>query len=91
MAHTLHLQVVSEGVETTEQQAFLKAHGCDYLQGYLLGRPVPLAELRPLLERLQRQDGMLTPCYGKVLPGSPDLYAGNPGYRAGASIARRGH
>jgi diguanylate cyclase (GGDEF)-like protein len=91
MAHTLHLQVVSEGVETTEQQAFLKTHGCDYLQGYLLGRPVPLAELRPLLERLQHQDGVLNPCYGKVLPGSPDLFAGNPGYRAGASIARRGH
>ena len=91
MAQTLHLQVVSEGVETTEQQAFLKTHGCDYLQGYLLGRPVPLAELRPLLERLQRQDGVLNPCYGKVLPGSPDLFAGNPGYRAGASIARRGH
>ncbi|WP_049276610.1 putative bifunctional diguanylate cyclase/phosphodiesterase, partial [Pseudomonas putida] len=46
MAHTLHLQVVSEGVETVEQQAFLEAHGCDYLQGYLLGRPVPLADLR---------------------------------------------
>ena len=90
MAHTLHLQVVSEGVETAEQQAFLQDHGCDYLQGYLLGRPVPLAELRPLLERLQRQSQVLIPCCGKVLQGSPDLFASNPGYRAGASIARRG-
>ncbi len=91
MAHTLHLQVVSEGVETVEQQAFLEAHGCDYLQGYLLGRPVPLADLRPLLERLQRQSEGVSPCCGTALQGSPDLFAGNPGYRAGASAARRGH
>ncbi|WP_336332146.1 bifunctional diguanylate cyclase/phosphodiesterase [Pseudomonas putida] len=91
MAHTLHLQVVSEGVETVEQLAFLETHGCDYLQGYLLARPVPLAELRPLLERGQHHSGALNPCYGTALPGSPDLFAGNPGYRASASIARRGH
>lgn len=91
MAHTLHLQVVSEGLETVEQQAFLEAHGCDYLQGYLLGRPVPLADLRPLLERLQRQSEGVSPCCGTALQGSPDLFAGNPGYRAGASAARRGH
>ncbi len=91
MAHTLHLQVVSEGVETAEQQVFLESHGCDYLQGYLLGRPVPLAELRPLLERLQYQSGRITPCCGTALPGSPDLFAGNPGYRAAASVARQGH
>ena len=91
MAHTLHLRVVSEGVETAEQQAFLESHGCDYLQGYLLGRPVPLAELRPVLERLQRQSGRITPCCGTALPGSPDLFAGNPGYRATASVARQGH
>jgi len=91
MAHTLHLQVVSEGVETVEQQAFLENHGCDYLQGYLLGRPVPLADLQPLMERLQRQREVISPCCGTVLQGSPDLFASNPGYRAGASIARRGH
>ncbi|MFK2912965.1 putative bifunctional diguanylate cyclase/phosphodiesterase [Pseudomonas sp. 3HC3] len=91
MAHTLHLQVVSEGVETAEQQVFLESHGCDYLQGYLLGRPVPLAELRPLLERLQYQSGRITPCCDTALPGSPDLFAGNPGYRAAASVARQGH
>ncbi|MGE8457016.1 MAG: putative bifunctional diguanylate cyclase/phosphodiesterase, partial [Pseudomonas alloputida] len=91
MAHTLHLRVVSEGVETAEQRAFLESHGCDYLQGYLLGHPVPLAELRPLLERLQRQSSRITPCCGTAQPGSPDLFAGNPGYRASASVARQGH
>ncbi|MDU9402331.1 EAL domain-containing protein [Pseudomonas sp. zfem004] len=91
MAHTLHLEVVTEGVETPEQREFLAAHGCDYLQGYLLSRPVPLAELRPVLERLDRQARVLTPCCDTALPGSPDLFADSPGYRAGASIARRGH
>ena len=91
MAHTLHLEVVTEGVETPEQRAFLAAHGCDYLQGYLLSRPVPLAELRPVLERLDRQARALTPCCDTALPGSPDLYADSPGFHASASIARRGH
>lgn len=91
MAHTLHLKVVTEGVETVEQHAFLANHGCDYLQGYLLSRPVPLAELRPILERLDRQDSDVTPCCDTALPGSPDLFPDNPGYRAGASTVRRGH
>ena len=91
MAHTLHLQVVSEGVETVEQHEFLAANGCDYLQGYLLSRPVSLADLRPILERLDRQEEAFSACCDTALPGSPDLFADNPGYRAGASIARRGH
>src|SRR5690606_5925114 len=85
MAHTLHLQVVCEGVETVEQHEFLAAHGCDFLQGYLLSRPVPLAELRPILERLDRQDSDFSPCCDTVLPGSLDLFADSPGYRASAS------
>ena len=91
MAHTLHLQVVSEGVENAEQLAFLEAHGCDYLQGYLLGRPEPLAELRSLLERLQHQGGLFSPCCDTAQPVSPDLFADTPSLRAGASIVRQGH
>lgn len=41
LAKTLNLKVVAEGVETREQQAFLTHLGCNTLQGYLLGRPVP--------------------------------------------------
>jgi diguanylate cyclase (GGDEF)-like protein/PAS domain S-box-containing protein len=44
LARTLDLKVVAEGVETREQRDFLAAHGCQVLQGYLLGRPVPIAE-----------------------------------------------
>ncbi len=45
LAHNLGLQVVAEGVETESQRAFLVSHGCDRLQGYLLGRPVSAADI----------------------------------------------
>lgn len=62
MAHTLHLEVVTEGVETFEQYQFLEDHGCDFVQGYLLSRPVPLAELRPVLDEInqRKSPGSLT-------------------------------
>ena len=40
MGHSLGLKVVAEGVETATQQALLTTEGCDFLQGYLLGRPM---------------------------------------------------
>ena len=49
MAHTLNLQVVAEGVENAEQLAFLRQLGCDYIQGYLLSKPLPLESLAQFL------------------------------------------
>ncbi len=45
LAHNLHLEVVAEGVETPEQLELLRGFGCDQVQGYLISRPLPLAEL----------------------------------------------
>jgi len=52
LAHKLGLSTVAEGVETAAQQNFLRACGCDALQGYLLARPMPL-------EVFERQYGAL--------------------------------
>ncbi|MEX1194899.1 MAG: EAL domain-containing protein [Dehalococcoidia bacterium] len=50
MAHGLGLTVVAEGVETVAQLNFLLEQGCDHLQGYLLGRPMPAEDFERLLE-----------------------------------------
>ena len=39
LAHALQIRVVAEGVETEGQREFLKSCGCDFIQGYLVGRP----------------------------------------------------
>ncbi len=44
LAKSMDLQVTAEGVETAQQLEFIKQLGCDFGQGYLLGRPVPADE-----------------------------------------------
>ena len=50
MAHSLRLKVVAEGVEFSEQAAFLKRNTCDQMQGYLIKPPVPADQFLPLVE-----------------------------------------
>jgi len=54
MAHTLHLKVVAEGVETAQQLDFLRDHGCDFVQGYLLSRALPMVQLRDFLKNFHK-------------------------------------
>ncbi|AOT68578.1 ABC transporter substrate binding protein [Geosporobacter ferrireducens] len=44
LAHSIGLKVVAEGVETEEQLNILKAYSCDFIQGYLISKPVPPEE-----------------------------------------------
>jgi diguanylate cyclase (GGDEF)-like protein/PAS domain S-box-containing protein len=53
MAHKLGLEVIAEGIETHLQKQFLVDQGCRYLQGYMLGRPMPIEQL------LEQHQGLL--------------------------------
>ncbi len=50
LAGVYDLRVVAEGVETEQQLAYLRQIGCDWLQGYLLSKPVPYQEFADLLD-----------------------------------------
>jgi len=45
MAHSIGMRVVAEGVETVEQLELLRQRNCDLVQGFLLARPMPAAEV----------------------------------------------
>jgi EAL domain-containing protein (putative c-di-GMP-specific phosphodiesterase class I)/CheY-like chemotaxis protein len=49
MAHSLNLEVIAEGVETAAQQAYLRRHRCDQMQGYLVSRPLSAALMTKLI------------------------------------------
>jgi len=51
LAHSLKLEVVAEGVETPEQEAFLRENHCDRLQGYLFSNPIPAEVFQNFLEK----------------------------------------
>ncbi len=44
MAHALNIAVVAEGVETEQQLAYLRDHGCDRIQGFIFSKPLPELE-----------------------------------------------
>jgi len=52
LGHGLDLQVVAEGVETNEQLDFLRSVDCDFVQGYLVSKPLPGAEFVTWLKSL---------------------------------------
>jgi diguanylate cyclase (GGDEF)-like protein/PAS domain S-box-containing protein len=51
LGHGLGMSLVAEGVETLEQLAFLADEGCDAVQGYLIGKPLPIGQYAALVGR----------------------------------------
>lgn len=52
MVNKLGYETVAEGVETKEQMDYMRNIGCDMIQGYFLGKPVPAEEIEKLLIEL---------------------------------------
>jgi hemerythrin-like metal-binding protein len=51
LGRELYLPVIAEGVETEDQRAFLAREDCHEIQGYLIGRPRPIADYADLVSR----------------------------------------
>ncbi|HQQ70886.1 MAG TPA: EAL domain-containing protein, partial [Alicycliphilus sp.] len=61
MAHRLGMQTIAEGVETAAQRDLLQALHCDYAQGYLFSRPLPLQEFEQFLLAAGDRAALLAP------------------------------
>ena len=44
LSHALNIPIIAEGVETESERDFLRDEGCREIQGYLIGRPQPIAD-----------------------------------------------
>ena len=56
LAHTMKARVIAEGVETAQQAARLARVGCDYLQGYHFGRPMPVSQIPAFVARYEARE-----------------------------------
>src|SRR6202789_445524 len=56
LAHSMHLKVVAEGVETEDQLSLLRMLGCDEMQGFLFSKPVPCEVFETRFLASQRSD-----------------------------------
>ncbi|WP_456737231.1 MULTISPECIES: bifunctional diguanylate cyclase/phosphodiesterase [unclassified Bradyrhizobium] len=53
MGKALGMTVVAEGVENAEQETFLRTHGCDEMQGFLIAKPLPARQMAELLRPME--------------------------------------
>jgi len=68
LAHSLKLEVIAEGVENDEQLEFLRDNGCDVIQGYIVGQPVPADVFARLVLERQQMAGHLLENYPACAP-----------------------
>ncbi|MEY9126678.1 EAL domain-containing protein [Bradyrhizobium yuanmingense] len=56
LGHGLEMSIIAEGVETLDQLAFLAKEGCDGVQGYLLGKPLPIGKYAGFVGRAEAME-----------------------------------
>ncbi|MBU0806897.1 MAG: EAL domain-containing protein [Gammaproteobacteria bacterium] len=61
LGKSLGMQVIAEGVETVEQEAYIIAQGCNEGQGYLYSKPLPARELTAYLKQARRLNSTANP------------------------------
>jgi diguanylate cyclase (GGDEF)-like protein len=61
LGKSLGMQVIAEGVETVEQEAYIIAQGCNEGQGYLYSKPLPARELTNYLKQARRLNSAADP------------------------------
>jgi diguanylate cyclase (GGDEF)-like protein len=83
LARGLGMQITAEGVETEEQLAHLRLLGVNFVQGYLLGRPMPIEKLEEFLQIARSDREVVAP---PLEPDEPDL-ADEPDQAEGSSPA----
>jgi diguanylate cyclase (GGDEF)-like protein len=74
LGRVLDLTIVAEGVETAEQEAFLRVHNCDEVQGYLISKPVPADEFTAFMAN--HTVALLKAHAAKAAQGSTPLQVG---------------
>jgi EAL domain-containing protein (putative c-di-GMP-specific phosphodiesterase class I) len=82
MGKALGMTVVAEGVETAEQEAFLRDHACDEMQGYLYSKPLPPLQMADLLGSATR---MVSPPLQPSAEGPPGKPVPRPSQKNAAT------
>jgi EAL domain-containing protein (putative c-di-GMP-specific phosphodiesterase class I) len=70
MARSLNLATIAEGVTSTAQVDLLQASGCQFVQGFLYGRPMPTETLEKWIRQRDSESGPRTRRQGAGLPAA---------------------
>ncbi len=73
LAKALNLKVVAEGIESIHQYHQLRVLGCEYGQGFLFSKPLPVADIERLLMDKSRWQNILPPANAPVVPQNRDI------------------
>ena len=73
LAKALNLKVVAEGIESIHQYHQLRVLGCEYGQGFLFSKPLPVADIERLLMDKSRWQNILPPANAPVMPQNRDI------------------